>query len=81
MENVATSVRINAAANALLSDLAVKTGRSKAQVIEEALAALEERLFWTSVQEAFAEGESPEMRAERELWDRTVGDGLKGVPW
>lgn len=81
MENVATSVRINATANVLLTELSAKTGRSKAQVIEQALAFLQERLFWASVREAYANGESAELRAERELWDGTTGDGLKGVPW
>ena len=81
MENVASSVRITPDANRLLSDLSLKLGRSKAQVVEEALASLEERVFWAAVHDAYAEGETPEAREEREIWDTTVGDGLAGEKW
>ena len=77
MENVATSVRITATAHAMLAGLAAETGKPKAQIVEEALRALEERVFWAGVQEAFTEPESKAMRAERELWDQTVSDGFK----
>jgi predicted transcriptional regulator len=77
MENIATSVRITAAANALLSALAGKTGKPKAQIVEEALRDWEDRMFWAEVQQAFAASpESHELRTERELWERTVPDGL-----
>jgi predicted transcriptional regulator len=79
MENIATSVRITA--TALLSALAGKTGKSKAQIVEEALRDWEDRMFWTEVQQAFAaSAESAGLRAERELWDRTVADGLESAP-
>ena len=81
MENIATSVRITADANALLSELAGKTGKPKAQVIQEALRDLEERIFWAEVQSAFAARREPdELSAETELWDSTVGDGLENEP-
>jgi len=76
MESIASSVRITAAANALLSSLARKTGKSKAQIVEEALRDWEDRMFWDQVQQAFAAPESHELRAETDLWDRTVADGL-----
>lgn len=76
METIASSVRITADAHAMLSGLAAETGKSKAQIVEEALRALEERVFWSGVQAAFEEPESKGMRAERELWDRTAGDGF-----
>jgi predicted DNA-binding protein len=75
MENIAKSVRITADADALLAQLAAKTGKPKAQVIQEALRDLEDRLFWTEVQGAFAAG-SKELAGETELWESTVGDGL-----
>ncbi len=37
-------------------------------------------MFWAGVQAAFSEPESTEMRTERELWDRTVADGLEPDP-
>lgn len=80
MENVATSVRITPAAHAVLSNLADKTGKSKAQIVEEALRDWEDRVFWAEVHSAFAAPESEELRVERELWDSTVGDGLKRKP-
>lgn len=77
METIATSVRITATANALLSDLARKSGKPKAQIVEEALRDWEDRMFWTAVQHAFiAAPETEELRAERELWECTVPDGL-----
>jgi hypothetical protein len=76
MENIATSVRITATANALLSLLARKTRKPKAQIVEEALRQWEDRIFWAEVQSAFAE---LELRAERELWETTVKDG-RGEP-
>ena len=80
MESIATSVRITAAANALLSDLAEKTGKSKAQIVEEALRDWEDRVFWAEVQSAFSRPESDELRRERELWESTVADGLEKKP-
>jgi predicted transcriptional regulator len=78
MENMATSVRISADANALLAELAGKTGKPKAQIIREALRDWEDRIFWTEVQAAFAALHEPdELGAETDLWESTVGDGLK----
>jgi predicted DNA-binding protein len=70
METMATNVRITATANALLSALASKTGKPKAQIVEEALRDWEDRMFWAEVQEAFATPESDDLRSERELWER-----------
>jgi predicted DNA-binding protein len=81
MAKVISSVRITPVAYDLLNDLAGKLGKPKAQVIEEALRILEEDVFWREVQEAFACGESPEMRSEREVWDSTASDGLRGDHW
>jgi hypothetical protein len=50
-------------------------------VIEAALKSLEERVFWAEVQEAFANSEPEELRKERQLWDSTVNDGLRGDRW
>ena len=78
MENIATSVRITAAANALLSNLADKTGKSKAQIVEEALRDWDDRIFWAEVQSAFAAApESEELRRERQLWENTAADGFE----
>jgi predicted DNA-binding protein len=68
-------------ANRLLNDLSSKLGRPKAQVVEQALAALEDRLFWTELHEAYAAGESAELKEEREIWDTAVADGLPQEKW
>ena len=81
MAKVVASVRITPLAYQRLTQLAARLRQPKSQVIEEALAVLEERVFWGKVQEAFASGESPAMREERELWDSTAGDGLSGDRW
>ncbi len=58
--------------------LAAKTGKSKAQIVEEALRNLEDRVFWTEVQQSFASGpESDALRAETELWASSVPDGFR----
>ena len=78
MSNATSSVRITPTANELLDQLSSMLSQPKAQIVEEALRLLEERIFWSEVQQAFAAPESEEMRAERLLWDTTVSDGLAG---
>ena len=56
-------------------------GRSKAHVIEAALRALEERLFWDDVKTAYAElaEDAPSLaryRVEVAEWDETLQDGF-----
>ena len=75
MENIATSVRITADANAMLTELAVRTGKPKAQIVEEALRHWEDKIFWAEVQSAFSSSPD-ELRPETELWEGTVGDGF-----
>ena len=78
MKNIATSVRITADASALLTELSGRTGKPKAQIVEEALRYWEDRIFWSEVQSAFAAGPpTGELQAETELWECTVGDGLE----
>lgn len=79
METIATSVRITAAANALLSSLASRTGKPKAQIVEEALRVWEDKMFWGAVQQAFA-ANPRECESETELWESTVGDGFQPRP-
>jgi len=81
MPNATSSVRITPTASDLLDRLSGKLLQAKAQVIEEALHLLEERIFWGEVQDAFASREPEETLAERKLWDRTANDGLAGEPW
>lgn len=78
MDRNESDVHINPAANALLNQLAAQLGRSKADVIEQALVAFEDRIFWKSVQDSFTQFEAAELRRERKRWDRTSGDGLRG---
>jgi predicted DNA-binding protein len=75
MENIARSVRITADADSLLTTLAGKTGKPKAQIVQEALKVLEDRIFWSEVQTAFESGS--EAASETELWDTTVADGFE----
>lgn len=81
MSAAASSVRITPASGEMLDRLAGKLSQAKAQVIEEALRLLEERIFWVEVQTAFADGQPAEIRTEQDLWDRTVNDGLATEPW
>jgi predicted transcriptional regulator len=86
MANVATSVRIAADASGILSELATKLGKSKAQVIEAALKEFEERIFWSEVRGAFERSagdpeEGARQKAEIELWDRTSDSDFKAEAW
>ncbi len=86
METVATSVRIAGDAINTLSTLAAKLGQSKAQVIEIALKELEERIFWSEVNEAFDRiaadpAESALQMAELQLWERGTARDYKGEEW
>ncbi len=86
MENIASSVRINADALAILSGLASKLGRPKAQVIELALRDLEEKTFWAAVGCAFEQSandpaESARQGAEIALWDRASDADFQDERW
>jgi predicted transcriptional regulator len=86
MENAATSVRIAGDAIRVLSDLSTKLAQPKAQVIERALKELEERIFWSEVEEAFARtaadpDEAARQKAEIELWDRISDQDFKDEKW
>jgi predicted transcriptional regulator len=84
MDNVATSVRITGDANVVATSLAQRMGSSKARVIEVALRALEERLFWDDVKAAYA-GLAEDVpglaryRQEIAEWDETLQDGLSAI--
>ncbi|MEO8029006.1 MAG: hypothetical protein ABI823_21175 [Bryobacteraceae bacterium] len=81
MEKIASSVRITEEASVILANLSAQMGQPKAKIIEEALRRLEERVFWDGVRKAFASPETEELRRERELWDQTANDGLRGDSW
>jgi predicted transcriptional regulator len=86
MENVATSVRINGDAAHILTGLATKLEKPKAQVVEMALRDLEERIFWADVHSAFAQTaanpeESSRRDAEIRLWERTSETDFQDEQW
>ena len=86
MQNVATSVRIPSDANDILSSLAAKMGRSKAHVVEVALKQLEEKVFWTEVNEAFQRSaadpvETANQKAEIGLWEQASAKDFKDEQW
>jgi len=86
MPNVASSVRINGDAMDVLSNLALKLGQPKAQVVERALKELEEKIFWADVHHAFEQNaanpeQAAQQKAEFELWDRASNTDLKGEAW
>lgn len=86
MAKAATSVRIAGDAHEVLSALAAKLGKSKAQVIEAALKELEERIFWAEVRGAFERiaadpVEAARQKAEIEVWDRTTDSDFRDEAW
>ena len=86
MSNIATSVRINEDAMDVLSHLATKLGKPKAQVIELALKELEEKTFWADVHRAFEESsaeaaQSAEQNTEIALWERVSETDFRDEKW
>lgn len=82
MQSATSSVRVSAISYAILDNLASQTGQSRAQIVERALRELEERLFWAEVQAAYENRETvAEAKAEAEVWDCTLMDGLESYPW
>ena len=83
MQNVASSVRISADANALLDRLASKLGNSKSKVVEQAIVSLEAQLLFDEVKQAYATLREDkdgwkEYMAEVALWDSLASEGLPG---
>ena len=86
MPNIASSVRINDDAMDVLSVLAAKLGRPKAQVVEIALRELEEKTFWAEVREAFEQtatdpAESAKQEAEIAHWQRASETDFRNEKW
>lgn len=72
------SVRVSAAASAKLESLARATGKTKVALLDEALAALEDRLFWSEMDEGYsAHGDA--IRADMAGTEGSLLDGLDGV--
>jgi predicted transcriptional regulator len=81
MENVASSVRISADAVHTLAKLAAKLGQPKARIIQRALQELEERVFWSEVQEAFARDAEGVTQAEFAEWEKASEADLRDETW
>lgn len=84
MENIASSVRISADAVHTLAKLALKLGQPKAQVIQRALQELEERVFWSEVQEAFARDAAEAegvITGEFAEWEKASEADLRDETW
>lgn len=73
------SVRVSQVASEKLELLAKATGKSKVAVLDEALSALEDRLFWAAMDEGYSQhGEA--IRAELAGTEGSLMDGLEGIP-
>lgn len=67
----------------LMSDLSEKLGLSKSQVLELALAQLEERIFWKDVRDAFerSAADAQESRSLNEVWAQGTERDLERDAW
>jgi predicted transcriptional regulator len=82
METVPTSVRISCDAIETLSKLASKLGQSEAQVLESALQEMDERIFWSEVQEAFSrEAGDADGLVERSVWEQASEADFQDEKW
>jgi predicted transcriptional regulator len=86
MPSIAASVRITDDAIEVLSGLAAKLNQPKAQVIERALRELEEKIFWSDVENAFERQasdpvESCLQQAEIRIWEGTERELIPGEQW
>lgn len=80
-----TSIRIGRETHERLKAIAEKESSSLGRVIEELLTRYEREEFRRHMQEDFRKlREDPiawaDYRAETELWDQTIGDGLENEP-
>ena len=78
---VSTTVRVDLRTRDRINALAEAAGISSSELLARALAAYEERMFWSEYQTAVADLRGdPEAWAaeqnERAAWDRAAGDGL-----
>jgi predicted transcriptional regulator len=74
----AVSVRISPTASARLTAIALSTGKSKVAILEEALAAMEDKAFWDSMNKGYT-AHGAALRAPLEATDNSLLDGLNGV--
>lgn len=58
--------------------LGARTGQTADQVVARALVEYERTLFWREYAVAAERHDPASARAGRDLWDRTVRDGLAG---
>ncbi len=74
------SIRIRPESHEILAKLAEQTGASQTDLVERAVALLEEAIFYQQMRETYAETEAVQSaQAEIEEWDGTLEDGLEGL--
>ncbi|MGL5098089.1 MAG: hypothetical protein ACRDD1_21085, partial [Planctomycetia bacterium] len=76
-----TTLTLSAATGRKLGELAERSGRPAAEIVERAVAELHRRAFWAAVDAGYeALRTDPvtwaQIEAERAEWDATLGDGL-----
>jgi hypothetical protein len=75
-----TTIRISARTHQLLRSIASSEDKSLQEVVDDAAEALRRQVFFTQLQRACANQsaqERAEERAQAEVWDATLMDGLK----
>ncbi|HEY9721952.1 MAG TPA: ribbon-helix-helix protein, CopG family [Oscillatoriaceae cyanobacterium] len=72
-----TTARISATTSATLDQLVEKTGSSKIELIERAVAKLKQDLFWEAVEAGYEE-HGDALRSEYAETDGASADGLGG---
>jgi|SRR5580700_859520 hypothetical protein len=77
-------VRVTESSHQMLKELAVQTGRTVVDVLEQALDAYRRKLFFEQMNAGYAELRSDpkawaEHQAERKQWDATLRDGLDPI--
>lgn len=73
------SVRVSRAAGEKLERLSQATGRNKIDLLDQALAMLDEQLFWAAMDAGYAE-HGAALHAELATADGALLDGLDGIP-
>ena len=71
-------VRVSAATSALIDSLAKSTGKSKVAVLDEAVAAMADKLFWEGFEACYASPQGDAIQAEVAVWEG-VSDGLPPI--
>jgi predicted transcriptional regulator len=74
------SIRIRKESHEALARLADETGKSQAELVEQAVELLEDAIFYRRMRHAYSDPEAVRVAGhELGVWDATLSDGLEAI--